>query len=226
MVVPLLVAMALVPLRGHAASEVIALVLALTVVIGGLLAGRAGGVAAALMAAASFDFFFTEPYLSLKIANGNDLATTLVLLVVGLVVGISSQWGRRRQASSGADPSALLRVLHVATEGCAEDVETSVRAEMLRVLQLQDCWFTTDAGVPTILDDSGRIRLSDKTLQAGDIELPSEGVAVPVMWGHQLFGYIEAVPIEGRVTTAPSRKVAVAMAQTLGLALAAEPKAA
>jgi len=49
---------------------------------------------------------------------------------------------------------------------------------------------------------------------------------VPVMWGDQLFGYIEAVPIEGRVTTAPSRKVAVAMAQTLGLALAAEPKAA
>jgi len=226
MAVPLFAAMALVPLRGHVASEVIALVLSLTVVIGGLIAGRAGGVAAALMAAASFDFFFTEPYLSLKIANGNDLATTLVLLAVGLVVGISAQWGRHREATLGTDPSALLRVLHVATEGCAEDVETSVRAEMLRVLQLQDCWFTTDAGDRTVLDDSGRIRLSDRTLQAGDIELPTEGVAVPVMWGNQLFGFIEAVPIEGRITSAPSRKVAVALAQTLGLALAAEPKAA
>ena len=56
--------------------------------------------------------------------------------------------------------------------------------------------------------------------------LPAEGVAVPVMWGDQLFGYIEAVPIAGRVTSAGSRKVAVAFAQTLGLALAAEPSAA
>ena len=46
------------------------------------------------------------------------------------------------------------------------------------------------------------------------------------MWGDQLFGYLEGIPIVGRVTSAGSRKVAVAMAQTLGLALAAEPAAA
>ena len=76
MLLPLVVAMALVGVRGELAAEVVALVLALTVVAGGVMAGRAGGVAAALVAAVSFDFFFTEPYASLKIANGADVATT------------------------------------------------------------------------------------------------------------------------------------------------------
>ena len=133
MLIPLGTAMALVPLRGHVATEVIALLLALTVVAGGVLAGRAGGVAAALMAAVGFDFFFTQPYLSLKIANGNELLTTLVLLVVGLAVGSSARWEGPHAPAPQADSNALLRVLHVAGEGCAEDVELSVRGGALAV---------------------------------------------------------------------------------------------
>ena len=94
------------------------------------------------------------------------------------------------------------------------------------MLQLQDCWFTRGQTTLTSIDDSGHLRLGETVRQAGDVVLPVEGVAVPVMWGDQLFGYIEAVPIAGRVTSAGSRKVAVALAQTLGLALAAEPSAA
>ena len=223
--VPLFVAMALVPLRGHLASEVIALVLSLTVVVGGLLAGRIGGAAAALMAAASFDFFFTQPYLSLKVANGNDLATTLVLLVVGLVVGVSSDWGRRRPIA-GQDSAALLRVLHVAAEGCAEDVEISVRAELLGLLGLRDCSFTPGPTSLTLLDASGRVRISETSSVAGDLVLPAEGIAIPVMWGDDLFGYIEASPISSRVVSARDRRIAVAIVQTLALAMAAEPSQA
>jgi hypothetical protein len=43
------------------------------------------------------------------------------------------------------------------------------------------------------------------------------------MWGDQCFGNILAIPLPDRVTSAGSRRVAVAMAQALGLALAAEP---
>jgi Domain of unknown function (DUF4118) len=223
--IPLGTAMALVPLRGHVSTDVIALFLALTVVAGGVLAGRAGGIAAALMAAVGFDFFFTQPYLSLKIADGNDVLTTLLLLLVGLAVGSSARWEGSRVPPPVSDSNALLRVLHVAGEGCAEDVELSVRAELLRLLDLQDCWFTRGTTTLTPIDDSGHLRLSETVRQAGDAVLPVEGVAVPVMWGDQLFGYIEAVPMAGRVTSARSRKVAVAMAQTLGLAFAAEPSA-
>ena len=220
---PLVAAMALVGVRGEVASEVIALVLALTVVAGGLLAGRVGGFASALIAAASFDFFFTQPYLSLKIGNGNDVATTLLLVAVGLLVGETARRGRRRQSALGQDPSALLRVLGVAAEGCAEDVELSIRAELLRLLQLQDCWYTREPVTLTLLDPTGRIRISDTISQAGEAALPAEGVSIPVVWGDHRYGHLVAVPIAGRVTSASARRVAVAMAQTLGLSLAAEP---
>jgi hypothetical protein len=62
--------------------------------------------------------------------------------------------------------------------------------------------------------------------EAGDLVLPADGIAVPVMWGDDLFGYLEAVPIPGRVVSARSRRTAVAMAQALALALAAEPSPA
>ena len=220
---PLVVAMALVGVRGEVATEVIALVLALTVVAGGLLAGRVGGVTSALIAAVSFDFFFTQPYLSLKIGNGNDAATTLLLVGVGLLVGATAQQGRRRQSALGHDPSALLRVLGVAAEGCAEDVELSIRAELLRLLQLQDCWYTREPVTLTLLDPAGRIRISDTVAQAGDAALPLEGVSIPVVWSDHRYGHLVAVPIAGRVTSASARRVAVAMAQTLGLSLAAQP---
>ena len=215
--------MALVGVRGEVASEVIALVLTLTVVAGGVLAGRAGGVGAACIAAVSFDFFFTQPYLSLKIANRDDVATTVLLLVVGLTVGATAQWGRHRQTAFGSEPSALLRVLHVAADGCAEDVVLSIRAELLTLLQLQDCWFSGDPISLTVLDDLGHIQINDTVHQAGDLRLPAEGIAIPVMWGGRCYGHLAGVPLPDRVTTASSRRVAVAMAQALGLALAAEP---
>jgi hypothetical protein len=223
MALPLLVAMGLVGARGEVATEVIALALVVTVVVGGVVAGRVGGVASALVAAASFDFFFTRPYLSLKIGNGNDVATTLLLVAVGLVVGATARGGRRRQSAFGQDSSALLRVLQVAAEGCADDVELSIRAELLRLLELQDCSFSREPATLTMLDPTGRIRISDTVAQAGDATLPVEGVAIPVMWGDSSYGHLVAVPIAGRVTSASARRVAVAMAQTLGLSLAAEP---
>jgi hypothetical protein len=102
-------------------------------------------------------------------------------------------------------------VLEVAAEGCAEDVVLSIRAELPELLQLQDCWFTTEPVGLSVLGD-----------QTGDVSLPAEGVGLPVMWSGQTFGYLAAVPLPDRVTTAASRRIAVAMSQALGLALAAE----
>ena len=54
--------------------EITVLLLALTVVVAGRFGSRVGGVASAAMAATAFDFFHTQPYLSLKISNGDDIA--------------------------------------------------------------------------------------------------------------------------------------------------------
>ena len=226
---PLVAAMVLVAVRGEVDPEVTALVLALTVVGGGRLGGRAGGLASGLMAAISFDFFHTQPYLSLKVSDGKDIATAVLLLGVGLAVGGVA--GRAERAlglvrERRRDSTGLTRVLEVAAGGCAEDVVLAVRAELLELLDLQDCWFTTDAVNLTTINHSGTIRRNEAVALAGDLALPAEGVALPVTWNDRCFGYLVAVPVPGTVVRAESRRAAVAMAEVVGLAFAAEPATA
>lgn len=87
----------------------------------------------------------------------------------------------------------------------------SIRAELPKLLQLQDCWFTTEPVSLPLLGD-----------EPGDLRLPVEGVGLPVTWGGETFGYLAAIPLPDRVTTEASRHVAVAMAQALARAFAAE----
>src|SRR3954471_21619890 len=92
-------AMVLVGFRGHIAPANVALVLVLFVLLGGVIGGRQAGVLSALVAAASFYFFHTRPYGSLKIADSSDLLTTVLLLAVGLAVGeIAARSDRIREA--------------------------------------------------------------------------------------------------------------------------------
>lgn len=223
---PLVAGGLLVGVRGEVRPEVVALALALTVAVGGRIGGRAGGVAGALMATASFDFFHTEPYRSLKIARANDLWTALVLLAVGLVVGgLSGRVARERRRRSGrtVGTAALSRVLAVAEAGHADDVELSVRAELLEILGLQDCWFTTGSVELPVMDDDGEIAVPFKYLRPGGFELPADGFAIPVSWHHRRFGYLVGVPVPIVGISVERRRVAVAMAEILALAVAAEP---
>ena len=60
-----------------------ALVLMIVVVAVAALGGRVAGVVTALAAVVSFDFFHTEPYLSLTIDSRDDIETTVLLLIAG-----------------------------------------------------------------------------------------------------------------------------------------------
>ncbi|MEY2430820.1 MAG: hypothetical protein QOC92_545 [Acidimicrobiaceae bacterium] len=227
--VPLIVGMALVGVRGEIDSQITALVLVVTVVGGAQTGGRLGGVVSALMAATSFDFFHTQPYLSLKITNAKDIETTVLLLVVGLAVGamadrlqIERMFGREGAHAS----SALGRVLEVAAEGRADDVALAVRAELFELLSLQKCWFTTEMVTLTTIDRGGVVRGEGPGNLGGDFALPVEGVALAVTWNDQCFGYVAAIPVPGVIVMAANRRAAVAMAEVLGLALAAEPATA
>ena len=202
--VALAVAIALVGVRGEVHQEAIALVLAVTVAIAGRFGGRAGGIAAALMAATAFNFFHTQPYLSLKIDDPDDILTTVLLLIVGLVVGGLSA---RADASRRAPDRAVTRVLTVAMDGDRDDVEMSVRAELLELLQLKECWFATDPVDLPALRPHGR--------------LPEHGVAISVDAPGQHFGHLVCIPSEENGVTSADRRAAVALAEVLGLSLGA-----
>ena len=64
-----------------------ALVLVIVVVAVAALGGRVVGIVTALAAVVSFDFFHTEPYLSLAIDSRDDIETTVLLLIAGVFVG-------------------------------------------------------------------------------------------------------------------------------------------
>ena len=84
---PLAVSGVLLVFRDQLFTPNAALVLVLAVLAAAVIGGRWGGALSALVAALCFDFFFTRPYYSFTINRRHDVETTLILLVVGLVVG-------------------------------------------------------------------------------------------------------------------------------------------
>ena len=58
---------------------------------------RLAAVVAAVAAALSFDFFFTQPYGSLSISSAPEIETRFLMLVGGLIVGQLSARNREQQ---------------------------------------------------------------------------------------------------------------------------------
>lgn len=81
---PVAVAAALLPLSGHISYANVALLM-IVAVVPVAFGSRLAAVVAAVSAALAFDFFWTPPRYSLNAYHGQDLAGTVLYLVVGLV---------------------------------------------------------------------------------------------------------------------------------------------
>ncbi|WP_329404005.1 DUF4118 domain-containing protein [Streptomyces virginiae] len=125
LVVPFSVALALVPFRTGLSATNEALIMVVAVVAVAALGTRAVGAPAALSAAAWFDFFLTGSHQQFAIADGDEIRTAVLLLVVGLIVSqpavrvqrlrtvvvadasyLSSLQGTARLVEDGASPEA------------------------------------------------------------------------------------------------------------------------
>jgi signal transduction histidine kinase len=95
-IVPLLLSLALVPLRAHVSDVVIALILltvsAVAVARGELLLSLVAATSTAL----SFDYFFAVPYDQFAVRSGRDVVTVVVLIaaIPALGVGIGRAYGK------------------------------------------------------------------------------------------------------------------------------------
>ena len=114
---PLALSGIMVAFRGEIRTTDAALVLVLAVLAAALLGGRRGGFVSAIVAALSFDFFFTKPYYSFTINSRDDIETTIVLLVVGLVVGELVVRARQSRLLAEASQREVHRVRRVAEVG-------------------------------------------------------------------------------------------------------------
>ncbi len=224
---PIAVAAAMVSLRGQLADTNVALVLVLCVVATAAFGGRGPAALSAVIAALSYEFFFTRPYYSLRINDSNDVETSVILLAIGLAVGQLAVHAHRRtkEASRGRDELESMRRMAARVAAGADDQELIDLTvdEIKRMMDLVACRFEVEATGPTlpVLERTGRIETSYRRVGPdGELGLPPLGVRLPVVGGGKQVGSIVLDPDPSVGVTLEARVVAVALADQLGAALA------
>jgi K+-sensing histidine kinase KdpD len=221
----LFLAAVLVPLRDDIPNADMALALVVPVLLAGTYGGRAAGVTSAVVAALTFNFFFTQPYLSLRIASSDDIVTFLMLLTVALIAaeaGVRARRGGAAARESKSEVQRLGRVAELSTAGAGvSDVIEAVQTEMRELLALEDCvWEPDGKGALPRLGRRGA--LEDAELVAwGELVLPTGGVEVPVRGRGRQFGRLVLYARPATPASLEKRLVAVVLADELGLTLAA-----
>ncbi len=218
----------LIPWRNDVINANAALVLVLPVLVAAIVGGRWAGVGSAVIAAMCFDFFFTKPYLSLRISSSNDIESAVILGVVGLVaaeLGIRARAHRAHAATAQSELARLRRVADLAAHGAeAEDVVLSVCAELIGLFGLADCRYERVPAGRTLpsLARGGALQGAALEHLASGFALPVGGVAVEVIGRGRSFGQLVLEARPDTPAALEQRIVAVALADELGLALASE----
>jgi hypothetical protein len=203
-----------------------ALVLMIVVVAVAALGGRAAGIITAFAAVASFDFFHTQPYLSLAIDSRDDVETTILLLMAAALVGTIAAHGRSARQREGSANSEIRRIHRVAEAAAAgrppAEVIGAAQDELRDLLTLQESRFealpVTDDRAYVRIGRNGAIEgVTSMTFGRGEggrggFELPPGGVELPVLARGQHIGRFVLGPTPGHAASLEQRLVAVAIA--------------
>jgi hypothetical protein len=227
---PAAAAALMIPLRSHVTNTDLALAMVVVVALVVLPGRRLAALIAGVSAGVWFDFFLTKPYESFSIQRGADVQTTVLLAVVGVLVGEIAV--RRRQAR-GETTTARGEVvsLYVVAEMLAagsrpEQVVTQVGEQLSELLFLVDCHFDPnvhDSNFP-LLDRSGELHYGRLEWNLAKQGLPNRDVLLPVEAGHHRFGsYVLRGPALGVPIAQDRRLAAVALSDLAGAALARQP---
>jgi len=225
-VAPVALALALTPWWDRLAPAENALLLVVVIVAVATSGRRWAAALCALVAALSFDFLLTRPYLSFRIDRTSDLVTELLLLFVGLCVGDLAARGRRHRttAEKGRDRmEALYTVTELGANGSpAGDVIRVAATELERLLVLRHCAFTpADTGLAARVDPDGGLHVGTMDWSPADLGLPHRGVDLPVRRAGSVVGHFVLDPTPGAPVDRQALLVAVAIADQVGAALPA-----
>ncbi|MDX2681641.1 DUF4118 domain-containing protein [Streptomyces sp. NY05-11A] len=223
---PLVVVLALVPVRTHMTSANLALILVVVVVAVAALGSRAGGALAALSAAAWFDFFLTRPYQRFTIADGDDITTTLLLLVVGVAVSQLAAHARTLKLVTVTDAAHLARIHETASlvqAGASPyAVVDQVREQLVEILGLRGCRFEhgTLLGRHPRLEQDGSVTVGRARWNLEPDGWPGEEIELRASVGGRYLGRFMLQPEPNNaVPPLQTRLVAVSLADHVGAAL-------
>ena len=183
------------------------------------LVGRGPGLATALTASLSYNFFHTEPIHTFRIHETGDLAIVLLLAVLGILVGDVLSWRQRRLAVSDArdrSSSAVNDLTDVSNRFVpVSDAWTTTVGALLDEMRLVECRLVYDepAGIPHISRHSRPNDPSDD-----EFVLPQSGASVTVVLGRGAFGSLVLVPRPGQGAVRLRRSSVIALADDVALA--------
>ncbi|MEV0988806.1 DUF4118 domain-containing protein [Streptomyces sp. NPDC049949] len=225
LVVPFLVALALVPFRMDLSATNEALILVVAVVAIAAAGSRVPGALAAISAAAWFDFFLTVPYQRFTITDRDDVETAVLLLIVGLIVSQLTVRVRRLELALVTDGGHLSRLQETARlaegAGSPEDVVEHVRQELIDLLRLRDCRFEYGSLIGRLprLERDGSLWLRRGSRIAQFTDWPDGETELRVVGGGHYYGRFLLDPLPGLLPDEQARLVAVALAAQAGAAL-------
>jgi hypothetical protein len=226
---PFAAAALMIVLRSHVANTDLALAMVVVVAVVVLPGRRLAALLAGIAAGVWFDFFLTKPYEHFTIQRSSDVQTTVLLVVVGVLVGEIAV--RRRQARSESrtarDEVVSLYVVAemLANGSAARQVVTLVAEQLRELLFLVDCRFdasTDEADLP-LLDRDGELHHRRTDWPVASQGFPDRDVILPVeSQGRRLGAYIlrgcsPAVPL-----SQDRRLAAVALSDLVGASLNSE----
>jgi two-component system sensor histidine kinase KdpD len=231
----LLLGVALVPLRGFTtASNFTFAFMALTILVAEL-GGRGAALVTALSSSLSLDFFLTEPYRRLAIADKHDVIAFLGLTACGLVAAaVGSQRGERVAALRAS--RAQLGLVHSGLDQLEKGVSADVGLK--RVLDAARDVLPLAAAV--VRDTRGNLlaateRAYGMPVPARDLEadasaaraatdrsrqpLPREGARLALVFGGRPVGWLD-VWGNGKPAGAQARRTLSGVARLLAVILA------
>jgi K+-sensing histidine kinase KdpD len=228
LLVPIAVALLLVPSRGHLGPADDALVLVVVTVAIASRGNRGAAALAAIVSAASFDFLLTRPYGSFRISQQGDITTEVLFVAVGLLVGELAARGRRHQRAAARGQLEISR-LHDLAQRIADGEEPefvliAVANELRELLKLQDCRFVREqpSGKGAWIASDGTVRLNPLRWPTATAGLPTRQVELPVRGGGKILGTFLLTPTPVAPITQEECLVAVALVDQLGAAMAKE----
>ena len=224
---PPAVAGVLVPLRSALDGEHISLILVL-VVVGVSLSGlRVASVVSAVVAGLAYNFFWTEPYLTLFISDPGQVATVVLLVLAGVAVGNLSAWAHRQQATA-ATRSGYLDELRAVGQP-ADDATVAARIEAVStalgsVLGVPKVDYRPGAGpARTVLHPDGSLTRGGRPVDVERSGLPTDDTITIAVTGPDGQPAHFLVSAASRVVrpTLEQRQVAAMLATMAGAELAA-----
>lgn len=231
-VAPVAVSAGLVPVRSHVSDATVALVLAALVALLAAIGTRLGAAVAALSAALSFDIGFTRPYGSFSISRAQDIETTGLLLVVGLIVGQLAARNRRHRGlveEASYDLGRIHAVAEMVAAGApADEVVLAVADELKELLGLRACSFATavpEKAGPRI-ESNGAVSWGALRWGFTTMGLPSKEVTLVVKRQGLPLGRYTLLAAPGSRVSSDQLRAAVALADQAGAALAIHARSA